>query len=689
MATPSSQKLKKSPTNNPSKSKSDDSNLPPKPYTEYTIFFRLERAYILQRSGIIDEETLAVIDPTHNDPLEFPRPPKYTTLVLPPYWYSSSHKAAIEKKRKHRKREGRMDLKTLSKTISANWRNCDSAVIEYCRGLSRAESEKYNLAVEAALARQEEEQASLNAATTNNGGNGIHNSGNTNGIMGGAAAQLQGGSSSGCGRPIPDGALSLQALQDRMSNGSNHSNNNHSFSRQSSTHSALDMSNHSMNNLMNNMNMNQMNANFLKVKGYGGALPEQGMNNNQQQQQDLMRLFQLQQLQNAHNQQLQNNTQNAPNQVGGGGQFNISPNSVTSGCTPFSSSNNNNMSTTNHVASNNNISAMNNNTMAAQQVQVVSSSRNNNGLTTREGPHSAAAALNSNSSSSTTTTGRDGLLNGPMPKNKRKFLRRASAPAEYTGHDILALDRLRQLNVTGMNNDNVTMMNNMRNCSSSHTSGGTMNNNNTNSPSSMMGISEYAGSDSCNHQAPLKKPMRRRATVECSGYGAPTPQDMASLKKGAWNKLNRRLSGSEHGLSASFTAELGGSTVRGSELRGSFTCVPDWKQEDANTLLGILNQDDPLNVEGQSHQQQGEANHNNTAGSNTIMRGYGNGVDAMLAAFEQEEGDFPSLDMAMGRGDGEGLPQQWGQQQQQQQSHQQQQQHQPPPMNNGLCNFIH
>ena len=59
-----------------SKDNNNKTSLPTKPYTEYTIFFRLERTYILQSSGIIDEEVVASLDPNHRDPLEFPRPDK-------------------------------------------------------------------------------------------------------------------------------------------------------------------------------------------------------------------------------------------------------------------------------------------------------------------------------------------------------------------------------------------------------------------------------------------------------------------------------------------------------------------------------------------------------------------------------------------------------------------------------------
>eukprot|EP00581_Thalassiosira_minuscula_P010656 CAMPEP_0183723902 /NCGR_PEP_ID=MMETSP0737-20130205/16688_1 /TAXON_ID=385413 /ORGANISM="Thalassiosira miniscula, Strain CCMP1093" /LENGTH=604 /DNA_ID=CAMNT_0025954329 /DNA_START=66 /DNA_END=1880 /DNA_ORIENTATION=+ len=123
--------------------------LPKPPYTIYSIFFRLERAYIIQTStGTIDEEILASLVPNHEDPLDFPRPKKYENIVLPPYWYSRSHNDAFQKKRKHRKRKGRLDLKTLSKTISSCWRKAqanDEESVKYCNKLAEFELKKYNV----------------------------------------------------------------------------------------------------------------------------------------------------------------------------------------------------------------------------------------------------------------------------------------------------------------------------------------------------------------------------------------------------------------------------------------------------------------------------------------------------------------------------------------------------------------
>ena len=81
--------------------------VPPKPYTEYNIYFRIERAYLLQvERGIMDTELIDKIYPFHRDPLEHLCPSRYQDVQLPPYWYSSSMSANSRRKRRHRKREG-------------------------------------------------------------------------------------------------------------------------------------------------------------------------------------------------------------------------------------------------------------------------------------------------------------------------------------------------------------------------------------------------------------------------------------------------------------------------------------------------------------------------------------------------------------------------------------------------------
>ncbi|KAL3786782.1 hypothetical protein ACHAWO_002418 [Cyclotella atomus] len=91
----------------------------PKPYSAYTIFWRLERMYILQQAE------------------------KYSNLILPPYWYSSAHRKEDEKKRKHRKLDGSIDKNDLTAMIAKSWREVDINVRTYVSKLAAAEKRKY------------------------------------------------------------------------------------------------------------------------------------------------------------------------------------------------------------------------------------------------------------------------------------------------------------------------------------------------------------------------------------------------------------------------------------------------------------------------------------------------------------------------------------------------------------------
>lgn len=115
-----------------------------KPYSAYTIYFRLERMRILHENGVTDNEIKTTFDPNHFDPLEHPRPIKYRDVALPPYWYSSVHRKELEKKRKHRKQEGRFSKTILTAMISQSWREIDPEIRQYCNKLALAERQKYN-----------------------------------------------------------------------------------------------------------------------------------------------------------------------------------------------------------------------------------------------------------------------------------------------------------------------------------------------------------------------------------------------------------------------------------------------------------------------------------------------------------------------------------------------------------------
>ncbi len=127
-------------------------DIPPKPYTDYVIYARLERVRLLQSVGCSDIGLSAGYEPNHHDPLEHPRPPKYQDIKLPPYWYSGSITWELVTKgllsarptRKHRKREGGLPLKELSQAMSASWKNVDQETADYCKKLAKIDFEKYS-----------------------------------------------------------------------------------------------------------------------------------------------------------------------------------------------------------------------------------------------------------------------------------------------------------------------------------------------------------------------------------------------------------------------------------------------------------------------------------------------------------------------------------------------------------------
>jgi hypothetical protein len=113
----------------------------PKPYSSYTIYFRLERFHILQSSGSYDSEIKH--SRPHYDAVEHPRPRKYVDLVLPPNWYSSLHRKEAEKRRKHRKTEGGISKTMLTSMISKSWKEVHAEVKGYCERLAGVEKRRY------------------------------------------------------------------------------------------------------------------------------------------------------------------------------------------------------------------------------------------------------------------------------------------------------------------------------------------------------------------------------------------------------------------------------------------------------------------------------------------------------------------------------------------------------------------
>mmetsp|Transcript_4111 Transcript_4111/g.7052 ORF Transcript_4111/g.7052 Transcript_4111/m.7052 type:complete len:644 (-) Transcript_4111:653-2584(-) len=122
---------------------------PPRPYTEYNIFFQLERDRILteledkknEEGGEGDEEPSSPKERILNQPSDendiLPRPPQFAHLKLMPKWYDSTVRIAQNKlnksKRKHRKTHGLVGFLDLTKMISKAWAAADAETKGYCK----------------------------------------------------------------------------------------------------------------------------------------------------------------------------------------------------------------------------------------------------------------------------------------------------------------------------------------------------------------------------------------------------------------------------------------------------------------------------------------------------------------------------------------------------------------------------
>mmetsp|Transcript_31060 Transcript_31060/g.63913 ORF Transcript_31060/g.63913 Transcript_31060/m.63913 type:complete len:545 (-) Transcript_31060:153-1787(-) len=116
---------------------------PPRPYTEYTMFYQLEREYILHRL-LADEDEQAESQKKHvalfkNDPL---MPARYRDLPLRADWYISG-KSKKPTKRKHRKSHGKIGFLELTRMIAARWAKVDDETKKYCKMMAAMELVKY------------------------------------------------------------------------------------------------------------------------------------------------------------------------------------------------------------------------------------------------------------------------------------------------------------------------------------------------------------------------------------------------------------------------------------------------------------------------------------------------------------------------------------------------------------------
>ena len=123
---------------------------PPRPYTEYTMFYQLEREYILHcvlPKGPEDEKkNTSATSPGggqmalfENDPL---MPAKYRSLPLRADWYISG-KSKKPTKRKHRKSHGKIGFLELTRMIASRWSKVDDETRKYCKMMAAMELVKY------------------------------------------------------------------------------------------------------------------------------------------------------------------------------------------------------------------------------------------------------------------------------------------------------------------------------------------------------------------------------------------------------------------------------------------------------------------------------------------------------------------------------------------------------------------
>lgn len=90
---------------------------PARPYTDYNIFFQLERDYVLQvLFGVkpsLDADS--VFNPNCEEYPGPPLPTRYSKLVLPDDWYIPGK--GRRRKRRHRKSHGKIGVRIIPRTI--------------------------------------------------------------------------------------------------------------------------------------------------------------------------------------------------------------------------------------------------------------------------------------------------------------------------------------------------------------------------------------------------------------------------------------------------------------------------------------------------------------------------------------------------------------------------------------------
>jgi len=130
---------------------------PQRPFTEYNVFFQLEREFLLQsrEDGLSNGAYTVKRILDQERQVESPekvalRPRKYRHLILPSDWYVVGSKYtgkgdpnSYRRDRKHRKTHGVISFVELTKLVSSKWKVVDPETKDYCRNIAQGEYKRY------------------------------------------------------------------------------------------------------------------------------------------------------------------------------------------------------------------------------------------------------------------------------------------------------------------------------------------------------------------------------------------------------------------------------------------------------------------------------------------------------------------------------------------------------------------
>lgn len=117
---------------------------PTRPYSEYNVFFQLEREYILQallgvKPNIEPSQIFCLQDENYKGSI---LPSRYRELILPYDWYIPGK--ARRRNRRHRKSHGKIGFLELTHQIGEAWSQVDDETRLYCASLSDIGRSEYN-----------------------------------------------------------------------------------------------------------------------------------------------------------------------------------------------------------------------------------------------------------------------------------------------------------------------------------------------------------------------------------------------------------------------------------------------------------------------------------------------------------------------------------------------------------------